>query len=105
MSSDTNTREDYSTEPTDVEYPISKSSIPSYTKILVPDDGKEISNKALSQAIYVSNLSGAEIVILRIIENVEKLGDTSVSVSQNKESDTRGGFKHNIEGELVNAME
>ncbi len=113
MSSDTNssyvknTREDYSTEPTDVEYSISKSSIPSYTKILVPDDGKEISNKALSQAIYVSNLSGAEIVILRIIENVDKLGDTSVNISQdgttmkNDEKD----LKRNVEGELVNTME
>jgi nucleotide-binding universal stress UspA family protein len=113
MSSDANssyvknTREVYSTEPTEVEYPISKSSIPSYSKILVPDDGKEISNKALSQAIYVSNLSGAEIVILRIIEDVDKLGDTSVNVSQdgttmkNNEKD----LKRNVEGELVNTME
>jgi nucleotide-binding universal stress UspA family protein len=38
-----NTREDYSTEPTDVEYSISKSSIPSFSRILVSDDGKEIS--------------------------------------------------------------
>jgi nucleotide-binding universal stress UspA family protein len=115
MSSDTNTsssyvkntRENHSTEPTDAEYSISKSSIPSYTKILVPDDGKEISNKALSQAIYISNLSGAEIVILRVIENVDKLGDTSVNVSQdgttmkNDEKD----LKRNVEGELVNTME
>jgi nucleotide-binding universal stress UspA family protein len=72
---------------------------------LVPDDGKEISDKAISYAISNSNLSGAEIVILRIIENIERLGDTSVSVSQNKETDTKDGFKHNIEGELVTAME
>jgi nucleotide-binding universal stress UspA family protein len=108
MSSDTNTsssyvkntKEGYSTEPTEVEYSISKSSIPSYAKILVPDDGKEISNKALSHAIYVSNLSGAEIVILRIIEKVDKLGDTSVNISQdgtamkNDEKD----LKRNVEG-------
>ena len=104
MSSDTessyvkNTSEDYSTEPTDVEYPISKSSIPSYTKILVPDDGKEISNKALSQAIYVSNLSGAEIVILRIIEKVDKLGDTSVNISQDDTTmkDDEKDLKRNV---------
>jgi nucleotide-binding universal stress UspA family protein len=94
---------DSSSKSTD--YSISKSNIHSYSKILVPDDGKEVSNKALNHAISLSNLSGAEIVILRIIENIEKMGDTSVSVSQNKEPDTRGGFKHNIEGELVNAME
>jgi nucleotide-binding universal stress UspA family protein len=84
---------------------ISKSSIPSYSKILVPDDGKETSGKAVNHAISISNLSGAEIVILRIIENIEKMGDTSVSVSQNKEPEMKGGFKHNMEGELVNAME
>src|SRR5918994_1350505 len=113
MSSDTNSadfkdiREDYSTEPTDVEYSISKSNIPSYTKILVPDDGKEISNKALNQAIYVSNLSGAEIVILRIIEKVDKLGDTSVNVSQddNTLKNDEKNLKRNVEGELVNTME
>jgi nucleotide-binding universal stress UspA family protein len=94
---------DSSSKSTD--YSISKSNIHSYSKILVPDDGKEMSDKAVNHAISLSNLSGAEIVILRIIENIEKMGDTSVSVSQNKEPDTRGSFKHNIEGELVNAME
>jgi nucleotide-binding universal stress UspA family protein len=28
-----------------------------------------------------------------------------VSVSQNKEPDTKSGFKHNVEGELLTAME
>src|ERR671910_152572 len=92
---------DSSSKPTNY----SISNIPSYSKILVPDDGKEISDKALNYAISISNLSGAEVVILRIIENIEKMGDTSVSVSQNKEPDTKSGFKHNMEGELVIAME
>jgi nucleotide-binding universal stress UspA family protein len=91
-----------------VDYSISKANIPSFRKILVPDDGKEISNKALSYAIYISNLSGAEIVILRVIGDVDKLGDTSVKVSQdgttmknNEEKDLR----RKVEGELVDAME
>ena len=96
-------QEDSSSKSTD--YSMAKSNIPSYSKILVPDDGKELSDKALNFAISLSNLSGAEIVILRIIENIEKLGDTSVSVSQSKEPDTKSGFKHNVEGELVIAME
>jgi hypothetical protein len=79
-SSYVNIREDYSTEPSN-NYSISKSNVPSYTKILVPRDGKEMSDKALSHAIYISNLSGAEIVILRIIEDIDKLGDTSVNIS------------------------
>jgi nucleotide-binding universal stress UspA family protein len=86
-------------------YSVSKSSIPSYTKILVPHDGKEMSDKALSHAIYLSNLSGAEIVILRIIEDIGKFEGTSVNVSQDKAIDNQKGFKHMIGGELVNAME
>ena len=96
-----------STESRDIDYSISKSNFPSFRKILVPDDGKETSNKALNHAIYISNLSGAEIVILCVIGDVDKLGDTSVKVSQdgttmeNNEKD----LKRNVEGELVNAME
>jgi nucleotide-binding universal stress UspA family protein len=100
MNSDQNVK----TVDVDVRYSISKSNIPKYSKILVPDDGKEISDKAINHAISISNFSGAEIVILRIIENIENLGDTSVSVSKNKPA-TESGFKHNIEGELANAME
>ena len=89
-------------------YSIFKSNIPSYTKILVPDDGKEISNKALNQAIYLSNLSGAEIVILRIVGDVDKLGDTSVNVSQDSkviDNNSKKYLKLDVKGELVNAME
>jgi nucleotide-binding universal stress UspA family protein len=92
-----------------VDYSISKANIPSFRKILVPDDGKEISNKALSYAIYISNLSGAEIVILRVIEDVDKLGDTSVKVSQDSSTTMKKNnekdLRRNVEGELVDAME
>jgi nucleotide-binding universal stress UspA family protein len=101
MNSDQNVK----TVDVDVRDTISKSNIAKYSKILVPDDGKEISDKAINHAISISNFSGAEIVILRIIENIEKMGDTSVSVSKDKKPDTESGFKHNMEGELVNAME
>ena len=104
------TRRDYSSESTkatDIDYSISKTNIPSFRKILVPDDGKEISNKALNYAIYISNVSGAEIVILRVIGDVDKLGDTSVKVSQNDTTmkDNEKNLKRDVEGELVNAME
>src|SRR5215212_9581989 len=93
-------QEDSSSKSTD--YSISKSNIPqSYSKFLVPDDGKEISNKALNFAISLSNFPGADIVILRIMENIEKMGDTSLTVSQNKEED----FQYSMEGDLRNAME
>ena len=105
-SSYSNVREDDYSKESSNNYFISKSNVPSYTKILVPHDGKEMSDKALSHAVYLSNLSGAEIVILRIIEDIDKLGDTSVNVSQNNKAiDNQKGFEHNIQGELVNAME
>jgi nucleotide-binding universal stress UspA family protein len=100
---------DDTTKPTEsADYSISKSNIPSFRKILVPDDGKEISNKALNNAIYVSNVSGAEIVILRVIGDVDKLGDTSVNVSQDSKAMKNNNpkdLKRNVEGELVKAME
>ena len=96
---------DVKTVDIDVRYSISSSNIPKYSKILVPDDGSETSDKAINHAISISNFTGADIVILRIIENIDNLGDTSVSVSKDKEPDTESGFKHNIEGDLANAME
>src|SRR5918992_548933 len=93
-----------STESRDIDYSISKSNFPSFRKILVPDDGKETSNKALNHAIHISNLSGAEIVILCVIGDVDKLGDTSVKVSQDGTTtkDSEKNLKRNVEGELVN---
>jgi nucleotide-binding universal stress UspA family protein len=41
-----------------------------YQRILVPHDGSEMSDKALSHAAYLSKISGAEIVVLNIIEDV-----------------------------------
>jgi nucleotide-binding universal stress UspA family protein len=41
-----------------------------YQKILVPHDGSVMSDKALSHATYLSKISGAEIVVLNVIEDV-----------------------------------
>src|SRR5918994_5606968 len=98
---------DYTTDSTqamNADYSISKTNIPSFKKILVPDDGKDISNKALNHAIYVSNISGAEIVILRVIGDVYNLRDTSVKVSQDDKAtntninDNETNLKRNVEG-------
>jgi nucleotide-binding universal stress UspA family protein len=42
-----------------------------YGRILVPHDGSEMSDRALKHAIYLSKISGAEIVILHVIERIE----------------------------------
>jgi nucleotide-binding universal stress UspA family protein len=72
---------------------------------LVPHDGKEASDKALGHAIYLPNLSGAQIVILCIIQDVEKFEGTLVDISQNKSTHIQNSFELDIKGELVNIME
>ena len=39
-----------------------------YQKILVPHDGSVMSDKALNHAAYLSKTSGAEIIVLNVIE-------------------------------------
>ena len=50
---------------------LASSFIPHYKKILVPDDFSERSDKALGHAIYISNSTGADLVILNIITDIE----------------------------------
>src|ERR687885_2073842 len=103
-SNNINVRETASpTTPTDVS--ISRSNIPSINKILVTHDGKDRSNKAVNYAIYLSNLSGAEIVLLRVIENADKIEGTSVSVEGSSNTDDYDSLKRNVQGPFVDAME
>jgi len=60
---------------------LTASSIPQYKKILVPDDSSELSDKALSHAVYLSNVTGAEIVILNIVKDIEKIQPTTISAT------------------------
>jgi nucleotide-binding universal stress UspA family protein len=82
---------------------ISRSNIPSIRKILVTNDGKDSSNKAVNYAISLSNLSGADIVLLRIVEDVDKIEGTSVNVGDS--SNTHDSLKRNVQGPFVDAME
>ena len=93
--------------PNEVEnYPISKDTIPSFKKILVTDDGKDISNKALNYAVSLSNSTGAELFILRILHDFEKFGNVSLEGSYEKsERDNQQEFHRNIKGDVIDAME
>lgn len=86
---------------------ISLSNIPKVSKILVCHDSEKKSDYALNYAIYFSNLTGAEIVILNVIENIENIEGTSVEISglSKSESNNIDNYKQNIEGDLVNLME
>ena len=72
---------------TSTDISISRSNIPSINKILITHDGKDSSNKAVNYAISLSNLSGAEIALLRVIEKADKIEGTSVSVEGSHISD------------------
>ena len=88
---------------TSTDVSISRSNIPSITKILVTHDGKDSSNKALNYAISLSNLSGAEIVLLRVVEDVDKIEGTSVNIGGSSKTDD--SLKRNVQGPFVDAME
>jgi nucleotide-binding universal stress UspA family protein len=90
---------------TSADVSISRSNIPSINKILVTHDGKDSSNKAVNYAISLSNLSGAEIVLLRVIEHADKIEGTSVSVEGSYNTDDDDSLKRNVQGPFVDAME
>jgi hypothetical protein len=66
---------------------LSPSSIPQYKKILVPDDSSELSDKALSHAIYLSNVTGAEIVMLNIVKDIGKYSQQQSQLLQQKKEE------------------
>ena len=44
-----------------------------YERILVPHDGSEMSDRALRHAVYLSKISGTEIVIFHVIEPTDNI--------------------------------
>ncbi len=86
----------------------SKAILPTkYSKILVPHDNTEMSDKALGHAIYLGNATGAEIVILFVMEKIEDISDSSLVASVNKieeqeiEEKTQVGIKQDLEGDRL----
>lgn len=87
-------------------YNISKDKIPSFKKILVTDDGQDTSNKALNYAVSLSNSTGAELHIIRILHDVERFGNISLEGSHEKsQMDNQQDFHRNIKGDVIDAME
>ena len=89
---------------------LSPEAIPKYSKILVPHDGSEISDKALAHAIYQSNISGAEIVILNVVEHIESKESSTVTAAvkgEGRESDKteRRNLEITMEGGVKQLIE
>ncbi|HYG00414.1 MAG TPA: universal stress protein [Candidatus Saccharimonadales bacterium] len=97
------------------------SIIPSFNKLLVTSDGTNNSDKAINYAIYLSNFTNAEIVILQVIGNIDKLENSSMNISNrnrdinketspsnigDSESEIRNdNYSINVEGEIVKSLE
>ena len=83
---------------------ISKEQIPSFSKILIADDGKEESDKVLNYAISLSRYSGGDLLILRILENIDKMEDVSVEGSNDENLNVKK-MNREIKGEILDEME
>jgi nucleotide-binding universal stress UspA family protein len=89
---------------------VSSDTDPEYNTILVPHDGSEMGDKALKHAIYLSKISGAEIVILHVVEhidNVDSGGLLATSKEEGKDIDKskKEYFEITLEGEVKNKIE
>lgn len=82
------------------------SSSPSpiqYKKILVPHDGSTIADNALEHAIYLSNISTAEIIILNVLEHLDNVELVVTSREENEVK--KDDYKITLEGEVKNMIE
>jgi nucleotide-binding universal stress UspA family protein len=68
---------------------ITKKNIPSFKKILVTYDGKGISDKAINYSIYFSKLSGAELVILQVMDYIDDIRSTKMDVTAGNSSNSK----------------
>jgi nucleotide-binding universal stress UspA family protein len=90
---------------------ISKDNLPHFKKILVTDDGKDLSNKAINYSVYLSNSTGADLFILRILEDVDTLKDINIEgtitipTNDNNIESTNQNFKRSIKGNIIDSME
>jgi nucleotide-binding universal stress UspA family protein len=98
------------TKPTSLQR-LSPEAIPKYSKILVPHDGSEISDKALAHAIYQSKISGAEIVILNVVEYIESKESSTMTATMKGEGGKkfdktrRADLDITVEGEVKQMTE
>lgn len=82
----------------------SKGNLPSFSKILIADDGKDESDRVLNYAVTLSRYSGAELLILRILEDMDKMGNVSVQGS-NEDNMSNKDMKREVKGGVIDEME
>jgi nucleotide-binding universal stress UspA family protein len=83
---------------------VSKENLPSISKILIADDGKDESNRVINYVVSLSRNSGAELLILRILEDMDKIGNVSVQGS-NEGNMSNKDMKQEVKGGVIDEME
>src|SRR5919197_4821413 len=85
-----------------------------YNRILVPHDGSQMSDKALNHAIYLSKISGAEIVIIYVVEHIHNVDSSAVLATSKEEGERddeqvekskKENFEITVEGEVKEMIE
>jgi nucleotide-binding universal stress UspA family protein len=80
-----------------------------YVRIMVPHDGSAMSDKALGHAIYLAKTSGAELVIIHVLEKISDAKVTSLYISSkgdsDKENEIQAGNKVTLEGQSIRLIE
>jgi nucleotide-binding universal stress UspA family protein len=93
--------------------------IPTFNKILITYDDSKKSDRAIKYAIYLSKISGAEITILQVLGNIDKLENSYIDISNKNDVESKTTFSNltneseikdqnysiHIEGEIVKSME
>ncbi len=80
-----------------------------YVRIMVPHDGSAMSDKALGHAIYLSKTSGAELVIIHVLEKISDAQVTSLYITSKGDSDKQSerGVENKVtlEGKSIKLIE
>ena len=84
-----------------------------YNRILIPHDGSEMSDKALNHAIYLSKISGAEIVMIYVVQHIHNVDSSAVLATSKEEGrgkeevekSNKENFEITLEGEVKEMIE
>jgi nucleotide-binding universal stress UspA family protein len=79
----------------------SMENLPSFGRILITDDGTDEPNNVLKYAVSLSKYTGAELLILRVVKDINKIEDISVEGSGVSDKHT----KQEAKGGIVDEME
>jgi nucleotide-binding universal stress UspA family protein len=92
-----------------VDTSIASSAQIRYKNILVPHDGSEMADNALKHAIYLSNISEAEIIILNVVEHLDSVDSSAVLATSREGNEAKkeptSDYEITLEGQVKNMVE